>query len=131
MTAVPQLLPPLRRSHQTSGLLSSLRAVQGAGTILPGLLDTAAASQERTCTPKSAADLGEVYRDGDDGHRRSAGALRKASLHTTVSRTNEAGGVEEEWESANDRIEASLRGGVSLTSLDVSSPRITVEFIKR
>lgn len=106
---------------------------QGAGAILPDL-HTEDAPPERTCNPEISADLAEVYRDGDDGDGdgSAAGAPRTASLLAAVSGTSEkAGGGDEEWESANDRMEASLRGGVSLTSLDLSSPRITIEFIKR
>lgn len=109
-----------------TALLSPPRVVQGASAVLPGL-HTAATSQERAYTPGGAAGLAEVYRDRDDGGG-GAGAPRLTMVSSTAS---EVGGGEEEWESANDRIEASLRGGVSLTSLDVSSPRITVEFIKR
>lgn len=102
--------------------------VQGAGTILPGL-HTTDTSPERTCAPEGDVDLAEAYRDREDGHG-SAGEPRPASLQTAPG-ASEGGEGEEEWESANDRIEASLRGAVSLTSLDVSSPRITIEFIKR
>lgn len=110
----------LWRTTAVSALLSvsSPRAVQGAGAILPGL-NTTDRSQERT-----HADLAEAYRDTDDGDG-SAGKPQ------TVCNTSEGGGEEEDWEFANDRMEACLRGGVSLTSLDVSSPRITIEFIKR
>lgn len=69
-----------------------------------------------------------------------AGELERASTpHIiaaagTVTETvvdDTAGAVEEEeWEMADDRMEACLQGGVSLTSLDVSSPRITASFVK-
>lgn len=37
----------------------------------------------------------------------------------------------EGWETADERIQASLRGGVSLTILDVSSPLISADFVKK
>lgn len=102
----------------------SPRVVQGARAIMPGLKNVDTSQERAHGSERHAADLAEAYRDIDDGDG-SAGEPR------TVSSTSVGGGEEEEWESANDRMEASLRGGVSLTSLDVSSPRITIGFIRR
>lgn len=38
---------------------------------------------------------------------------------------------DDDWETADDRLEACLKGGVSLLSLDLSSPLITADFVKR
>lgn len=37
----------------------------------------------------------------------------------------------EDWETADDRMEACLQGGVSLTSLDISSPLLSSKFVER
>eukprot|EP00903_Cladosiphon_okamuranus_P009067 g8668.t1 len=101
---------------------------EGAGAILPGL-HTTGTSPGRARGTEGAIGLADVNRDREDGDG-SGGEPRPASPQTAHG-ASEGGGGEEEWESANDRIESTLRGGVSLTSLDVSSPRITIEFIKR
>ncbi|CAM9600913.1 unnamed protein product [Ectocarpus fasciculatus] len=115
---------------------------EGAGALLPALH-----AGDRPNGGSHAAELAEVYRDdtavdplagnevdremdtksGDDGLVASTqpAAYRAAVDEAVVE------GVEEDWETACDRIEASLRGGVSLTSLDLSSPRVTAGFVKR
>ncbi len=112
--------PPMR--------LVPFRVLQGAGAILPGLHESGTPAREGAAPPEDAAGLSEVYRDSDGG----AGDSSRVVPAARVSERG-AGGVEEreEWENADDRMEASLRGCVSLTSLDVSSPRVTAGFIKR
>ncbi|CAM9753618.1 unnamed protein product [Ectocarpus sp. 4 AP-2014] len=119
---------------------------KGAGALLPAL--------NADDTPNGgshAAELVEVYRDGTAGDCLAGNAVDTAmDTKSTVASGDDglvastqsaayhaaAGeavveGAEEEWETACDRIEASLRGGVSLTSLDLSSPRVTAGFVKR
>lgn len=38
---------------------------------------------------------------------------------------------DEDWETADERIQVSLRGGVSLTTLDISSPFVSADFVKK
>lgn len=129
--------------------------VQGGDALLP-VLHTTDTPNEGASTPEQAAfDLAEVFRDsnrGGDANGSAAGAPpRRASApivprctnrsssssdgssrSSSSSNRNATGGTEDEdWETANDRIETSLRGGVSLTSLDLSSPRITAGFVRR
>lgn len=75
----------------------------------------------------SAMDTKSRIASGDDG---PVASTQPAAYHAAAGEAV-VEGVEEDWETACDRIEASLRGGVSLTSLDLSSPRVTAEFVKR
>ncbi|CAM9091776.1 unnamed protein product [Scytosiphon promiscuus] len=118
---------------------------QGAAALMPAL----SAPDERG---RVSHDLAEVYREGGAGggaaesvadttaercessseNGKNELAIPQAASRTGVGRKGEAvGDQEEDWETAYDRIEASLRGCVSLTSLDLSSPRVTADFVKR
>lgn len=87
-------------------------------------------------------DLAEVYRDSrvatddavdDDEVNESPRGLTMTpfDVESVCEAVCEDGGEMDDWETADDRIEASLHGGVSLTSLDVSSPRISSGFVER
>lgn len=120
--------------------------VQGAGALLPALN-----AGDRPNGGSHAAELAEVYRNGtvadclggnavhtamDTKSRVASGddglvaSTQPAAYHAAAGEAV-VEGTEEDWETACDRIEASLRGGVSLTSLDLSSPRVTAGFVKR
>lgn len=103
--------------------------MQGAGVLLPALRMADAPTGEHR-SPEDAVDLAEVYRNGNaevEGENPVDGASGLASPQPA----NESGGETEDWEGADDRVEACLHGGISLTSLDVSSPLITSAFIER
>ncbi|CAM9357217.1 unnamed protein product [Hapterophycus canaliculatus] len=113
---------------------------EGAAALMPGL----SATDKRG---RVSHDLSEVYREGEAGSSVAESPARIESSSgndrgdlATPQAASEAGaggqreavkGQEEDWETACDRIEASLRGCVSLTSLEMSSPRVTADFIKR
>lgn len=117
--------------------------MQGGDTLLPALHATDTPNEGADTPEEVSFDLAEVYRDGDsggDGNGSAKGAPpRHASAATVSHRTssssksgrNALGEEDEDWETADDRIGVSLRGGVSLTSLDISSPRITAGFVIR
>jgi len=136
-TLTPLPPPPLLLLSPPPAFLFPSRALQGAGAVLPGLHESGTPTREGAPPLEDAAGLSEVYRDGDagDGGDGSGGGVAGSSRIVPTSRVSGrgAGGGEEreEWETADDRIEASLRGCISLTSLDVSSPRVPAGFIKR
>lgn len=94
---------------------------------------------------QDVVDLAEVYRDGDaerepgieEGKTREREAGWSAAETAEVVREavrdaiGQAVRGEENWKTAGDRMEGCLRGGFSLTSLDVSSPFVTPGFVER
>lgn len=112
---------------------------QGASALLPRLR---AAYAPENC--KEDVDPARVYQESGKGPGRPddgttvavAGDSELASTRNTADGVvteavvDDAAGAAEEWEMADDRMEACLQGGVSLTSLDVSSPWITASFVE-
>lgn len=125
-------------------MTSPSRALQGAGALLPAL-HTADPRSERSDVPGGVVDLAEVYRDSDEkpnlrnkGQNVDEGAPGLASIQAEVKSAHEDALLivdtvegKDDWETADARMEACLHGGISLTSLDVSSPLISPGFIKR
>lgn len=114
---------------------------QGASALLPRLRRAAYAPESW----KEDVDIARAYQENGKGPGRPgdgitvvavAGGSELASTHNvdggvvTEAVVDNAPGAAEEWEMADDRLEACLQGGVSLTSLDVSSPRITANFVE-
>lgn len=65
----------------------------------------------------------------EDVEKKSEGAEMPAREGGSLSASTATD--EEDWERAYERIQASLRGCVSLTSLDLSSPLMTADFVVR
>lgn len=117
--------------------------MQGASALLP-VLHASDTPKIRPQASRDSVDLAEAYRD--TGAERGAGvkegkvsereaecsapetdeAVREAALDA-----GQAVRGEDDWETAGDRVEGCLRGGFSLTSLDVSSPLVTPGFVER
>lgn len=96
---------------------------QGAHALLPAL--------------HASSEKAEGSHLADDTYDKAEDSSHCEKIQTSVVRedggVSSIGGVDgaEEWETADERIQASLSGGVSLTSLDVSSPIVTSRFVKR
>lgn len=117
---------------------------QGASALLP-VLHAADTPKEGLQASQDIVDLAEVYRDGcaagGPGVKESKVGERApgcSTLETGEAVREAARDVigqavrgEEDWETAGDRMEGCLRGGFSLTSLDVSSPLVTPGCVER
>ena len=118
-----------------------LGAVQGASALFP-VLHTSDTPRKGLQVSQDV-DLADVYREGDlEGglgvnnreKERAAGHSAPETGAVVLGANRDAvcaaGGGEDNWESAGDRMDGCIRGGFSLTSLDISSPLVTSDFVK-
>lgn len=79
----------------------------------------------------SSGDIEQPYRRGDrvaENMDRDTGLAVQIEQNTVLSSSKCQVG-EEDWETANERIQMALKGGISLTSLDLTSPLISANFV--
>lgn len=138
------VLPALREAsnQETSGQDDERPCCNGAGA---NLAEPMTSEGKRTTTNRIAETQEVPWTESfHDGGRANKNSVNVSTIEGKDDSTFAAGtkekfqssvgggdGLEEDWETAGDRIQASLRGGLSLTSLDVSSPLISADYVKR